>query len=271
MAELGIDEVRERARELWALGDYRPIGEQLEPAAQTLVERAGIRRGDRVLDVGVGTGNVALAALARGATVTGLDIADTWFPVVRDRANSAGVELELVIGDAEDLAVTPGSYDVVASSFAAVFAPRHQHVADAFVRAVSPGGTVALTAWPPSPELVMPHYALVRRLPPPPAWVGDPGDWADPDYTADRFGDQVGDWRVETATIDWGAVDVPAFERLMFEDSGPVRTAHEMLAASGALDDALDEFRQVLADTNLATDGSVRLEVPYRILVGTRR
>jgi tRNA A58 N-methylase Trm61 len=51
----------------WSLGHYETTAEQLSPVSAAVVERAGVSPGDRVVDVGYGTGNAALLAALRGA------------------------------------------------------------------------------------------------------------------------------------------------------------------------------------------------------------
>ncbi|HKN93646.1 MAG TPA: class I SAM-dependent methyltransferase, partial [Thermoleophilaceae bacterium] len=57
----------------WGLGTYERTAEQLMPAAQAVVASAAPAAGERVVDVGCGTGNAALIAAERGARVTGVD------------------------------------------------------------------------------------------------------------------------------------------------------------------------------------------------------
>ena len=58
-----------------------------------------------VLDLATGTGNVAMRAAQLGARVTGLDLTPELFERGRERAAAAGVEIDWVEGDAEDLPV----------------------------------------------------------------------------------------------------------------------------------------------------------------------
>ena len=133
-----LEEFKEMQRQMWAAGDYRPLGRLIEPAAQILVREVGVQAGQRVLDVGTGSGSVAVAAALAGAEVVGVDITDAWFDEARSRASVAGVELDLRLGDAEALPVEDGSFDVVLSSFAAIFAPLHDLVASELVEEEAP-------------------------------------------------------------------------------------------------------------------------------------
>ena len=67
--------------------------------------------GHDVLDVATGSGNVALLAAQQGANVTGLDITPELFEAARSRAAEAGVEIEWVEGDAEELPYEDKTFD----------------------------------------------------------------------------------------------------------------------------------------------------------------
>ncbi len=160
-----LEEFKEIQRQMWEEGDYRPVGRLIEPAAQILVQEAGVRAGQRVLDVGTGSGSVAVAAALAGAEVVGVDITDAWFDEAHGRANAVGVKLDLRLGDAEALPVDNGSFDVVLSSFAAIFAPRHDLVASEFVRVCRDGGVFGITAWTPDGANNTVFSTLVESLP----------------------------------------------------------------------------------------------------------
>src|ERR671916_2051160 len=124
-------ELKARHRSMWASGDYPAMVETfLLPLGPRLVEAVDIGPDMTVLDVAAGTGNASIPAAQRGAKVTASDLTPELFDAGRERAEAEGVELEWVEADAEKLRFEDESYDVVMSCIGAMFAPRHQAVAD---------------------------------------------------------------------------------------------------------------------------------------------
>src|SRR5918998_4406852 len=143
-------ELKARHRKMWASGDYPAMVETfLLPLGPRLVDAIGIEAGMKVLDVAAGTGNASIPAAQRGADVTASDLTPELFDAGRARAQSEGVELEWAEADAESLPFDDESFDVVMSSIGAMFAPRHQQVADELVRVCRPGGKIGMLNWTP--------------------------------------------------------------------------------------------------------------------------
>lgn len=90
-----------------------------------------------------GTGNTAIRAAQAGAEVVASDLTPENIEAGRREAEAHGVELEWVQADAEALPFADGEFDVVTSSFGAIFAPNHQAVADE-LRVCRPGGTIGM-------------------------------------------------------------------------------------------------------------------------------
>ncbi len=65
---------------------------------------SGVRAGEAFLDVATGTGNAALAAARRGASVTGIDLTAELLEVARRRAEQERLHIDFAVGDAEQLA-----------------------------------------------------------------------------------------------------------------------------------------------------------------------
>src|SRR5690349_2085327 len=125
MAVGALEQMKQAVRATWAAGDYPAIAErQLWPVGERAVRTIGVRAGDDVLDVACGTGNAAIRAAAAGGRVVGVDLTPELFAAGRRLASAAGVEVEWVEGDAEELPVEDESFDVVLSVFGCIFAPR---------------------------------------------------------------------------------------------------------------------------------------------------
>ncbi|MBJ7457220.1 MAG: class I SAM-dependent methyltransferase [Thermoleophilia bacterium] len=132
----------------WGDGDYGRTAEVLEPASEIVVELAGVSEGDRVLDVACGTGNATIAAAVRGAGVVGVDLSEGLLGIARGRADAAGLpDVVLRAGDAVDLPVEQGSFDVALSVFGVIFATDADAAVANMLAAVRPGGVIAIASW----------------------------------------------------------------------------------------------------------------------------
>ena len=107
----------------WGLGRYESTAEQLLPAARVLIDSAALRAGERVVDLGCGTGNAALIAAGCGAQVIGVDPAARLLDVARGRAVSEGATITFLSGEAASIPVGDASADVIVSVFSVIFAP----------------------------------------------------------------------------------------------------------------------------------------------------
>jgi SAM-dependent methyltransferase len=162
------------------------------PAAQ-LVKRARVRTGQRVLDVGCGTGVVALTAALRGADVTGLDLTPELLERARENARIVDVDVEWVEGDAEALPFADSSFDTVLSQFGHIFAPRPDVATAEMLRVLKPGGTIAFSSWPPDLFVGRTFELLSRYVPAPPEGVASPALWGDTAVIGERLGNAVTD------------------------------------------------------------------------------
>ena len=167
-------------RAMWAMGDYdrfaRATVWELGPV---LVDACGITPGQRVLDVATGTGNVAIRAALKGASVVASDLTPEHFAAGRRAAREAGVNLEWVEGDVEALPFDDATFDVVTSCFGAMFAPNHQSAADQLMRVCRPGGTIGLIAFTPQGIGGDFFAQLAPYLPPPASDSSSPLLWGD--------------------------------------------------------------------------------------------
>src|SRR6266568_1109743 len=208
-------------REAWK--SFAPIAQITTPTAAKLVQFAGVRPGQRVLDAGCGTGVVAITARRLGAIVTGIDLTPELVAVAKESAAIADLDdITWKEGDVENLPFRDAEFDVVLSQFAHMFAPRPEVAAKELLRVLKSGGTIAFHTWP--PELMFGRtFALISRyMPPPPdPKPAPPRQWGDPNIVLQRLGNAVRD-----VTFDRGTQTAPALSpqhyRHLMEAHGPM-------------------------------------------------
>src|SRR5438067_5577258 len=157
---------------LWEKGDFTRIAETMRESGEALVQRLGITKGLKVLDLGCGDGTTALPAAKAGADVLGVDIARNLVQAGNRRAAEQGLtNLKFQEGDASDLEQLPDkSFDLVVSIFGAMFAPNAFEVAKGRVRVTRPGGRIVMGNWIPNEPTLVAQIGKTSSgyTPPPP-------------------------------------------------------------------------------------------------------
>lgn len=148
----------------WGRGSYERTALALLPAARTLVAKGQVRAEERVLDVGCGTGNVALQVARVGAHTVAVEPAPRLREVTAEAARKEGLTIDVLPGTASELPLPSASFDVVLSSFAMIFDPNPAAAAAEVARVLAPGGRLLLSAWLPGGtigEMVMTCMSMV--------------------------------------------------------------------------------------------------------------
>ena len=118
---------------------------------QALIDGADLGSGQRVLDLGCGTGTLAIMVMERepDAEVTGLDADSQILVLARRKAAEAGVQIEFDQGLADELRYADGSFDrVVSTLFFHHLTSEDKHACLAEIRRVlGPGGELHLADW----------------------------------------------------------------------------------------------------------------------------
>ena len=222
-----------------------------------------------VLDIATGTGNVAIRAAQLGARVTGLDLTPELFGRARERAAAAGVEVEWVEGDAENLPFEDGRFDRVLSTFGIQFAPRHEAAAREAVRVTRAGGTIGLVNWTPQGHIGRVLKAVGSRLPKPPDYASPPPAWGDEAHVRGLFAATVVELEFERATNPFIGFGSPEdWVEFMETNYGPLLTAREKLAPDGRWDEVREELVALTASLDHGTSGALHVESEYLLTLG---
>lgn len=176
---------------LWEKGDFTRIAESMRESGEALVDRLGIKRGMKVLDLGCGDGTTAVPAAKLGADVLGVDIARNLVEAGNKRAKEMGLtNCRFQEGDATNLhELEDQSFDLVVSIFGAMFAPKPHDVAKEMVRVTRPGGRIVMGNWiPGDPTLVAQILKIsAAYTPPPPEGFISPMTWGIESNVIERF------------------------------------------------------------------------------------
>jgi len=200
-----LDGVTERLAAGWDGEERAALLRAIEPVAEVVAGAAGAAPGGRVLDVGAGDGNVALACAARGARVDACDLSAAM--VRRGRARTADA-ITWRQADVQRLPYPDASFDVVVSAFGAAQAPRAARTARELARVCRPGGRVVLAAWVPRglpgrlPE-------LVEAVDPLPEGVPSSGAWGRADRAETRLAPHLEELELRTCVLSlrFGSAD----------------------------------------------------------------
>lgn len=139
----------DRAGRVW-VEQQELLDRLFAPIAEAVVDRADLRNGEHVLDVGCGAGATTFAAAWRvgpsGRSV-GVDISAPLVELARRRAGEAGLEgVTFQLADAQTEAFPPG-FDALVSRFGVMFFPDPVAAFVNLRRALKPGGRLAFACW----------------------------------------------------------------------------------------------------------------------------
>jgi ubiquinone/menaquinone biosynthesis C-methylase UbiE len=176
---------------LWEKGDFTRIADTMRESGEALVQRLGITKELRVLDLGCGDGTTALPAAKLAADVLGIDIARNLVEAGNERAQERGLtNLKFQEGDASSLEQVPDkTFDLVVSIFGAMFAPKPFDVAKEMVRVTRPGGRIVMGNWIPNDPTLVAQILKISSsyTPPPPEGFVSPMTWGLESNVIERF------------------------------------------------------------------------------------
>jgi len=121
---------------------------------------AGLRAGDKFLDVAAGTGGLSLPAARLGATVLATDWAPKMIEYFTERARAEGLDAIGRVMDCHALDIADDTYDITGSQFGVMLVPDQAQALREMVRVTKPGGRVLLTAYGNPDEFEALHFFI---------------------------------------------------------------------------------------------------------------
>jgi SAM-dependent methyltransferase len=243
---------------LWEKGNFTRIAESIRESGETLVQRLGITKGLKVLDLGCGDGTTALPAAKLGADMLGVDIASNLVEAGNKRAREQGLtNCTFQEGDASDLhELKNHTFDLVVSIFGAMFAPKAFDVARETVRVTGPGGRIIMGNWIPNDPTLVAQILKISSAytPPPPEGFVSPMAWGIESNVIERFsGAGVPAEKISFArdTFTFNFPGAPsAFVDEFRKYYGPTMTAFEAAEKNGRAADLQKELEELFNSQN---------------------
>ena len=258
---------------LWEKGDFTRIAATMRESGEALVNRIGVTRGMKVLDVGCGDGTTALPEAKLGADVLGVDIARNLVEAGNKRAAEAGLtNIKFQEGDVTNLEGLPDkSFDLVVSIFGAMFAPKPADVAKEMVRVTKPGGRIVMGNWIPNDPTLVAQILKISSAytPPPPEGFVSPMTWGIESNVIERFagaGIPADKISFERDTFVFNYPGAPSALVDEFRNYyGPTMNAFEAAEKNGRAAELQKELEDLFNRQNTSADKS-RTSIPATFL-----
>jgi ubiquinone/menaquinone biosynthesis C-methylase UbiE len=263
-----LTEAQRQARKLWSSGDYASAMHVIQTVGPRTVDVAGVTGDDVVLDVACGTGNATIPAARTGATVTGIDLTPSLLDAGKAAAKEAGVEIEWIEGDAQQLPFDDDSFDVVLSVFGCMFAPDHRKTAEELARVLKPGGRLVVAAWIPEGNFGRMFSTIASHMPAPPEGFQPPPLWGHQDHVREIFEETGIDLDFEPTAVEFTADSPEAYLEEMERDLPPMVMARANMEPE-KWDAMRSDLQTLYAETN-ESESAFSAPQEYLLIKGTK-
>jgi SAM-dependent methyltransferase len=257
-----------RQQQAWATGNFHRIGVSQVVVGERLVRAVGLRAGQQVLDVAAGAGNTSLAAARRFGEVIASDYVPDLLGTAARRAEAEGLPLKTEVADAQNLPYDDASFDVVLTTFGAMFAPDQDKTAGELLRVLKPGGKLGMANWTPT-GFIGQLFALGTRHAPPPPGLNPPSRWGTGEGLQELLGSRGASLEIRERETDF-VYPSPAYMLELYRNwFGPTATAFASMDEAGQAAYSSD-LMTLYADWNQSPDDSVLIRAAYLEVVATK-
>ena len=263
-----FEQLKARLKVTWMAGDYDLFSRFMENDAVLFFRRLGVGKGTKLLDVGCGSGQLALIAARAGALVTGCDIATNWIEKARNRAAAEGLEVSFDEGDAESLPYEDAQFDTVVSLIGAMFAPRPDLVAAELTRVCQRGGIIAMANWTPGGFIGQMFKTITKHIAP--SGMPSPVLWGDENVVRQRLSEGIDDLKFATRFYHFDYPFSPqAVVDFFRKNYGPMSRAFASLDEIGQKN-LNNELVGLWSSNNKASDDTTKVDAEYLEVIARR-
>lgn len=261
--------IRNAQQAMWADGDFDAVAVSMVIVGELLCEAVDVHPGQRVLDVATGSGNTAIAAARRGADVIGTDYVPELLERARERAAAERLPIMFEQADADDQPFPDATFDVVLTTFGAMFAPDQHNAARELLRVTKSGGKISMAIWLPVGNVAALFKTLAKYAPSPPN-LDPPLLWGHEDRLRELLGDGLADLQTNRRQCMLRARSAHAWLDHYRQTFGPVIRTFAALD-SGQQDELAEALVAQIDRENMATDGTLKVPLDYLEVVAVRR
>jgi ubiquinone/menaquinone biosynthesis C-methylase UbiE len=261
--------IKSKQQAAWSSGDYAVVGTTIQIVGERLAEALDLRAGQKVLDIAAGNGNFTLAAARRWCDVTSTDYVESLLERGRRRAEADGLSVRFQKADVENLPFRDGSFDVVASTFGAMFSPDQSRTASEMLRVCRSGGRIGLANWTPD-GFIGQMFKIIGKHLPPPAGIRSPALWGTKEWIGKAFRADASSLVAEPRHYVFRYRSAQHFLDFFREHYGPMLKAFEALDPAGRKALSQDII-ELIGRFNTSGDESMVVPGEYLEIVVTRR
>jgi SAM-dependent methyltransferase len=261
--------IKQKQQATWASGNFAVVGTTLQIVGELLAEAADVCAGETVLDVAAGNGNATLAAARRFARVTSTDYVPSLLENGRQRAQAEALPVTFQVADVEALPFGDASFDVVLSTYGAMFAPDPLRTASEMLRVLRRGGRIGMANWTPTGFIGRLFKVIGAHLPPP-AGLTSPALWGTEARLQELFGASASHIHCEKRFFNFRYQSAAHWVQIFRDFYGPTHKA--FAALPGAKGEALErDIVALLGEFNTAGTASLVVPSEYLEVVITKR